>query len=234
VASEKQYEEVELARVAFRRSQKVKSNPDAVAAWFRKGIVEAQSRECASYNQTAFQACLKELRTLTARGPDLFEPRMKDLCAAAGVAVVFVRELRGAPVNGAASWLTPKKAMVALSLRYKTNDVLWFSFFHEAAHLLSHGRREVFVDLNDHQSTGDESLEQEADKFAAEFLIPKSELTRFLTYWDRSQASVEKFAAEIGIHAGIVVGRLQHDGHLARTHLNGLKLQLEWRDNREK
>jgi hypothetical protein len=38
---------------------------------------------------------------------------------------------------------------------------------------------------------------------------------------------VVAFAKEIGIAAGIVVGRLQHEGDLPRTHLNDLKRSLD-------
>ncbi|MFN8491179.1 MAG: hypothetical protein U0350_26520 [Caldilineaceae bacterium] len=38
----------------------------------------------------------------------------------------FVPELAQLRVCGATRWLTPNKALLQLSLRYKTNDHLWF------------------------------------------------------------------------------------------------------------
>ena len=52
--------------------------------------------------------------------------------------------------------------------------------------------------------------ERKADQFARSFLIPPDradELRRL-----RSAADVKAFAASVGIHPGIVVGRLQHEG----------------------
>ena len=36
--------------------------------------------------------------------------------------------------------------MIQLSARHKSDDHLWFSFFHEAAHVLLHSKKSVFVD----------------------------------------------------------------------------------------
>ena len=49
-----------------------------------------------------------------------------------------------------------------LSLRYKSNDQLWFSFFHEAGHLLLHGKRLFFLEVEEHL---DGQEEEEADAF---------------------------------------------------------------------
>ena len=70
------------------------------------------------------------------------------LCAHAGVAVVFVQELPNTGISGSTQWLTPTKALVQLSLRYKTDDQLWFTFFHEAGHILAHGKRQVFLETD--------------------------------------------------------------------------------------
>ena len=56
-----------------------------------------------------------------------------------------------------------------LSLRYKTNDQLWFSLFHEAGHILRHGKKKIFLEFN---HGGAQAEEAEADRFAANLLIP--------------------------------------------------------------
>ena len=45
-----------------------------------------------------------------------------------------------------------------------------------------------------------------------------------------SRQKVIQFAKQIGIAAGIVIGRLQHDKHLPYTHLNRLKETFKWVD----
>ncbi len=147
----------------------------------------------------------------------------------ATVAVVFVPQLPKTRTSGATHWLNPDKALIQLSLRYKTNDHLWFAFFHESGHILLHGKRDFFLEGNDVVSVENRDKELEANKFAEDLLIPPAELKQFLASNQQlSKAGIEQFAAKIGIAPGIVVGRLQHDGVLPPSHYNDLKQSFEW------
>ena len=44
----------------------------------------------------------------------------------------------------------------------------------------------------------------------------------------RSEQEVKAAAMPMGIAPGIVVGRMQHESWLPRTHLNGLKVIYHW------
>ena len=99
----------------------------------------------------------------------MFLPQLQALAGAAGVAVVFVPAPPGCRVSGATQWLSPDRALIALSLRHKTSDHLWFTLFHEAGHILKHGKKATFVDGLD---AVHEEHETEADRFAADQLIP--------------------------------------------------------------
>jgi len=207
---------------AFRRSQAVAQQDEAMAAWLRLGEIAARKQECASYSAKRFRANLNKVRSLTVCDPEEFVPKMTKLCAESGVALVFVREIKGAPVSGATKWLTPGKAMICLSLRGKQNDRLWFTFFHEAGHILNDSKKEVFVDVDD----GDNPRERAANEFAARLLIPPQydpELPALT-----SRAAVIAFARKLRIHPGIVVGRLQREEILPYSHLNDLKDRFEW------
>ena len=71
--------------------------------------------------------------------------------------------------------------------------------------------------------------EEEANKMAADLLIPPQAYRRFRPAGDHySLAEIEAFAREIGIAPGIVVGRLQHDGKLPMNVGNKLKRRLQW------
>ena len=43
-----------------------------------------------------------------------------------------------------------------------------------------------------------------------------------------STARVQQFAKEQGVSAGIIVGRLQFEGHISFANLNGLKVKYTW------
>jgi HTH-type transcriptional regulator / antitoxin HigA len=230
VASPEQWEGIWCnTYVDFRKSQAFQSQPGAMAAWLRQGEIEAAEIKTASYDANKFKEALLQVRALTMKPPEVFQPELVQLCAEAGVAVVFIPEVPKIRASGATRWLNPHKALIQLSLRHKTDDHLWFAFFHESGHILLHGKRDVFLEGKDVAAVEDLAKEEEANKFAADILIPPIELKRFLASGQqRTKVCIEQFAAEIGIAPGIVVGRLQHDGILLPSHCNDIKRRFEW------
>ncbi len=207
---------------SYRKAEAFETDFAAVTAWLRKGELEARAIKTEPFDPLVFRAVLGEVRTLTLDTSAAFVDELVSLCAGAGVAVCFVPELPKLRVCGATRWLTPDKALVQLSLRYKTNDQMWFTFFHEAGHIVLHGKRSVFVEEIGGASKGIagsaeprwkrlKGEEREANEFAQNVLIPPSEYNRFTEPGDFSAIAIRVFAAEIGIHPGIVLGRLQRD-----------------------
>ena len=45
---------------------------------------------------------------------------------------------------GAAIWKNDK-AILALTVRGKKADIFWFTFFHELAHLIHHGKKKIHI-----------------------------------------------------------------------------------------
>ncbi len=215
------------APAVYRKPQAFHSDPATVTAWLRQGERLAQEIDCAPYNEVTFRAVLKEIRPLTCAPFAVAREELPRRCSTAGVAVVIVPELPQTRVCGATRWLTPAKALIQLSLRYNTDDQFWFTFFHEAGHIVLHGKRDAFVDED--EGANDER-EDEANRFAMDELIPSAALRHFSmrrgNQYMRSEM-VTRFAEELGIAPGIVVGRLQFEEQLQRTHLNKLKRNLD-------
>jgi addiction module HigA family antidote len=212
------------ADARFRASRAFQANRIAVGAWLRKGHLEAQKIDCASWDAVRFEKALAEARLLAVTMPHDFASSLTRLCASTGVAVVYVPELPGTRLWGATRWVADK-AIVQLSLRYRREDHFWFTFFHEAAHVLLHGKKELFLETDD--SRNDER-EQEANRFASDFLAPSSRLRDEIGAGPISAAEVRRLAKRAGVSPGIIVGRLQHEKLLPRTHLNGLVRKLSW------
>lgn len=213
-------------QVNFRKSNAFKVDNTALIAWLRKGEIDAREIQCRPFDGKTFRAALEKVRGLTIESPQVFQKKLVEICSECGVAVVFVPELPKTRVSGATRWLTADKAMIQLSLRYKTDDHLWFSFFHEAGHILKHGKKEIFIDGS--EIGMDQDKEAEADQFAADFLIPRQDYNRFIRKECFSKADIQEFAHRIGIAPGIIVGRLQYDRHLPITHCNDLKSHFDW------
>lgn len=211
-------------QVAYRQTQRFEACAESVSAWLRQGELEARKISCDPFNKKRFQEALGNIRGLTIEKPAIFQRRLLEICASAGVAVVFVPELPKTGVYGATRWLG-NKAVIQLSLRYKSNDHLWFTFFHEAGHILLHGRKEIFIEGNGMNC----EKEEEANAFARDRLIPPADYRKFIESWDgRSFAPIKTFAEKIKIAPGIVVGRLQHDKRLPNSHGNKLKVFYRW------
>lgn len=214
-----------LGQTAYRMSESANKAFGSIAAWLRFGEIQAHTLECEDYSKDVFKKNLESLRTLTLESdPRVFVPDMQVLCAEAGVAVVFAPTPRGCPASGATRWLAPNKALLMLSLRYKTNDHLWFTFFHEAAHILLHRKKLMFLE---NTKNGNGKEEAEANQFASDLLIP-SEHFELLRTLANNKAEVSQFASKMGIPPGIVVGRMQHEGILHHSQLNDLKVKYTW------
>lgn len=62
----------------------------------------------------------------------------------------------------------------------------------------------------------------------SDLAIPPHDCQRFVAAGGFSPTRIQAFAAEVGIDAGIVVGRLQHDGHLKHEWHNALRSRCTW------
>lgn len=212
------------ASVAYRHSPSFRSNEKVVATWLRLGEIEAEKQECASYNKGQFQKTVWRIRDLTCEPIDTALKQVEKLCNEAGVAFALVKPLKGMALSGAAWWLSPKKALIQLTARHKTDDHFWFSFFHEAAHIVLHSKREIFIDGD---REGHTESEAQADKWASNMLISEAVWKQITQASSLSEQTVREFAKEQGIAPGIVVGRLQHEGFIPwNSPLNSLKVHV--------
>ena len=218
------------AKVAYRHSPAFESDESTLATWLRLGEIEAERTEYADYNAVSFKQALQEIRALTQTSTAQAFTKAQSLCSQSGVVLSFRRPLPRMALSGAAWWVSPKKAVIQLSARYKTDDQLWFSFFHEAAHIVLHNKKHVFIDASKNQSASNRITENdaEADEWAADCLVPRADWEQFVASFAGGGTAVQHFAQQQEIAAGIVVGRLQHEGNLRWDQLNEMKRRLDW------
>ena len=214
-------------QASFRRTRESQSDVGAIASWLRLGEIQAERLELPKYNRAKFEKALIQIRELTVLPPQDFEPEMRRLCTEAGVKLVFVPAIPRSHVSGVARWLNRHSPLIQISLYGKTNDKFWFTFFHEAAHILLHAVSKADIFLDDpNNATGGSQQEHEANQWAGDKLIPLSyafELSQLKT-----STQIIDFSRQINIHPGIVVGRLQHDEIFGyATQLNRLKESLQ-------
>ena len=229
VTSLRSVEDVTRYAVAFRAALGGKRQPsrEAIASWLRIGETEARNVECGSFNADELRAALPALRSMTKQDASRFMPGLRRSLAETGVALVLCPHFPKTFLHGATFWAGSEKAVIMMSIRGKWADIFWFSLFHEFGHVLLHGRNELFLEISD-GSSGKNKKEGEADRFAADTLIPRDRYREFVSRGRFSSTAVAEAAGEIGVHAGILVGRLQNDKHLNHGWLNRLRVKYEW------
>ncbi|EFH13599.1 hypothetical protein HMPREF0731_0194 [Pseudoroseomonas cervicalis ATCC 49957] len=113
---------------------------------------------------------------------------------------------------------------MVLSFRYRTDDQFWFTFFHEAGHLLLHGKDALFLEDGSDVTSPEEA---EANEFAARLLIPDALLTEFRALRPLPK-DIFDFARRAEVAPGMIVGQLQHHNRLGKDRLNYLKRRYSW------
>lgn len=217
-----------LSAVSFRKSETFPSEFEATLAWLQRGSWLASGINCSDWNPEKFRNSLKEIRALTKKNsPAAFLHRLVDICARSGVALVCSKAPQGCRVSGATRFINKNKALILLSFRYLSDDHFWFTFFHEAGHLLLHDRRALFVEFDSEVDRSHE--EDEANQFAQDILI-EPEIRNQLFSLKPSTKGIIRAAVKLGVSPGIVVGQMQHAGVIGHHQYNGLKRRYKWSD----
>ncbi len=197
-------------------------------AWLQTALNFSKSMLIHGFDAGKLQAALPEIRGMTLQEPKIFLPRLKKIFADCGVAFVLLPHLKNSGINGAVKWVGANQVLLALNDRRCYADTFWFSLFHEIKHVLQQKTRIVFISSDiAGLNKLNESLEADADKFAQDYLIPPLEYKKFAPDFYTSDAEIEAFAKQIGVHPGIVAGRLQHDQVIAPSRCSKLKVKYQ-------
>lgn len=193
-------------------------------AWLQTALNMTKDIETKPYDAKKLKHYLPELREMTIQKPDVFLPRMKEIFSECGVAFVMLPHLKNSGVNGAVKWISKDRAVLAMSNRGLDADKFWFSLFHEIKHIFQQKIKTVFIRCDENDMIDmNRAFEDEADKFASNYLIPESLLDEFEPNRYKTDEEIKAFAEKIGIHPGIVAGRLQHDGIIPNNRCSKLK-----------
>lgn len=129
-----------------------------------------------------------------------------------GIHFVVEPHLPTTHLDGAVMLLPSGAPVVALTLRHDRLDNFWFTLCHELAHLalhLGHNDWELFYD--DLENSEENDVEGEADRWAAEALIPEAQWLNSGLTANSSAADIVSFAEERRIHPAIPAGRIRRD-----------------------
>lgn len=210
----------------FRTSQAFTSDRGAMLVWLRSGELSTDLIPTRPWSAGNLYDRLQVIRALTkVRQPERFLPKLKALCAEAGVAVVAKRAPDGCRASGASRMVAPDRAMILLSFRGLSDDKFWFTVFHEIGHLLLHGAK-TFVDAD--MEDLDDS-EREANGFASHCIIPENRSSEFYQL-EAERDAVIRFSVSVGVSPGLTVGQMQYCDMIRRNQMNYLKRYWKWDD----
>jgi addiction module HigA family antidote len=193
-------------KVAFRISLAQTKEPYAISAWLRKGELQAAGLEANDYSEKKFKDALPQIKSIMAAHPEDFFSQLQRICLEAGVKVVHTPCINKAPINGSARWLNDTP-FIQLSGRYKRNDSFWFTFFHEAGHILLHGKKDIFLEEVEYADK-DLDKEGEADAFAIKWTLSENQEAEMLAAAPLNEAVIRDFARRFNTHPAIIIGRL--------------------------
>ncbi|VAW19811.1 Antitoxin HigA / unknown domain [hydrothermal vent metagenome] len=211
VASTEEWETIYVAEevsVAFRVSLAHTQSPHAISAWLRMGELQTKDLQISPFDKKKFKEALAVIKELAFLMPEDFAKQLQNICAQCGVAVIYTPKLPKAPISGATRWFH-NKPIIQLSGRFKTNDHFWFTFFHEAAHIILHGKKDIFLE-NVAGTEIDQEKEEEANAFAAKILLTEAQLQEIINSAPLTVDSIHEFANKFRTPTGVIIGRLQH------------------------
>jgi len=212
--------------VAFRKRPSLDIKSEAIATWLRCGEMEVKKQKLPDYSDSALKEILTAIKALSVKKPEEYSEETIKVLNGVGVALIYIEHFPGTGVSGAVRWIgeTP---VIQLSLYYPWADVFWFNLYHELGHLLLHGKKEKFIEFDKKELALTKSKEVEADEFAGNELIPSKSYTEFMSDPFITKQRIKKFADDLGIHPGIVAGRLCHDRKVRWNLVSSLRPRLK-------
>lgn len=211
------------ASTNFRKGSAHKAALGSMAAWLRIGELELRKFQLPDFDKDKFKSCLQSVRRIAWKHPEDYGEQLKQACQESGIALVYSNSLPHAPISGATRWIGGVP-IIQITDRYKSNDQFWFTFFHEAGHILLHGKKDIFLEQFEGYDN-DEKKESEADHFASEWLLPSSFLDNLPE--NITDKEIKDIARDAQIHPGIVIGRLQRLGKVLYSYGEHFKFKVD-------
>ncbi|MBK6665853.1 MAG: ImmA/IrrE family metallo-endopeptidase [Saprospiraceae bacterium] len=217
-----------LSGTNFKKSSAFESKSNNIITWIRQGELEASKiGNNNSFRKKEFEENLTEFKKITRiKRPIDFLPELSKCCSEFGVKLVILPSPKKCSISGLARVTNDGSAIIQLSFRYLSDDHFWFTFFHEAAHLIMHSDTKLHIDT-DHKEIN--QIEQEANSYASSILIPY-DLEKELPRIKRNARSILEFSAQCNISPGILVGQLQKRELISYSYLNNIKKRYSWDD----
>lgn len=190
----------------------------ALLAWAQRAKLEARNIHTGAINIEKLKSSLSNIRKMTRQIPKVFCATLCDMLAACGIAIVFLPHIGGSFLHGA-TFYDGSKIVIGMTVRGKDADRFWFSLFHEFGHI-------ILGHIGQVDGISEED-EKNADAFARDTLIPQSAFDTLTKMKNFDKLTIVRFAENIDIDPGIVVGRLQKERFIPFSWYSDLKTKYK-------
>lgn len=215
--------------LAFKIDLRPTSEAEAISVWLRLGEIQANKVKVSDFDKKKFREKLPGIKELSFLLPDDWQAQLQNICAECGIALVYTPCIVKAPILGATHWVKNfSLPILQMTDRFKSPNAFWFTFYHESAHLLYHGKKDIFIEGLDNIK-GDSEKEKEADTFAERTLIKDSQMNEILESFSFPIYKLQEFSVKFRIHQSIIVSQLQRRDVISYKNYkaNKLKERLE-------
>ncbi|MCQ2105973.1 MAG: HigA family addiction module antitoxin [Fibrobacter sp.] len=166
-------------KVAFRISLAEAQDPYAASVWLRRGEILADAIKMEKQNDKKQRIVIKkalpqfiELASAYGSKSTMGKPgeidegmvKLQELGASLGMKILYVQNFKSAPIHGMARWYRDIP-VIQLHDRFKDHKAFWFTFFHELAHIILHGKKDIFI-KNMYHGNKNPLKDEEANMFA--------------------------------------------------------------------
>ena len=211
--------------LAFKIELKHTAEPEAISVWLRLGELQSENVDVSEFNKRKVRSCIDEIQFLSFNSPSDWMTKLQKICAKCGIALVFTPLISKAPIYGATRWIKNNTIpLIQITDRRKDYNAFWFTFYHELAHILYHGKKEIFIDGLE-SIKPDKEKEDEADSFAARMLLSEKEWNEILKYPNFDENLILSLSTKFKKHPGIIVSQLQRKGLIKYNNFRLMKLK---------
>lgn len=209
---------IAMPAVRFRRARVREVDTIVQLAWLRRAEILAREQQgMPPFDRPRLKAGLPSLLDLATRSA--YVERVPQAVKELGIHFVIVPQLDRTYIDGAAFWVDDQPA-IAMTVRYDRVDYFWMTLMHEIAHIVEDHRDVYLDDFGDEDDTaadeGESAEERRANRMAHDWLLEPGAFAAFVERErpEFNPTAIKQFAATQGRSAGIVLGRLYHDGLL--------------------
>ena len=216
------YEPNILSKINFRKSNNPNFSVKSLYCYIKYGERKFYEEMYPDYDENKLKSSIKDLRNLVCNSFLSELDNIKSCLKKCGVCLVYEPHLKHTYLNGLSYKVCKSNYLIMISDRGKRDDILWFTLFHEIAHILKHSKKEIYIDLENDDKN---EVEIEADKYAKNILIKNSLYKKFISK-EITEDRIKDFSKENNISPGILVGRLQNDKIIKYSEFNNFIIRL--------